>query len=104
MLDGLQLHAMQVHGYRMSLWAEHLGTVEERFRRPEAEECVRRVNEMAEENWRAYVSPDMEETRGHLLKYPVHVGRDGQVGHECFPDVGGKVLGTQSSLPNALTT
>lgn len=102
-MDGLQ-----VHGYRMSLWAEHLGTVEERFRRPETEECVRRVNEMAEENWRAYVSPDMEETRGHLLRYPVLVGRDGQVGplpgHECFPDVGGKVLGTQSSLPNALTT
>ncbi|RLN17351.1 phospholipase D delta-like [Panicum miliaceum] len=98
----------QVYGYRMSLWAEHLGTVEECFRRPETEECVRRVNEMAEENWQKYVSPDMEETRGHLLRYPVQVGKDGQVGplpgHECFPDVGGKVLGTHSSLPNALTT
>jgi phospholipase D1/2 len=50
----------------------------------------------------------MEETRGLLLRYPVQVGKDGQVGplpgHECFPDVGGKVLGTQSSLPKALTT
>ncbi|XP_006650874.2 phospholipase D delta-like [Oryza brachyantha] len=98
----------QVYGYRMSLWAEHLGGVEEWFRRPETGECVRRVNEMAEENWRAYVSPEMEETRGHLMRYPVKVDRDGRVrplqGHECFPDVGGKVLGTQSSLPNALTT
>ncbi|VAI39925.1 unnamed protein product [Triticum turgidum subsp. durum] len=36
------------------------------------------------------------------------VDRDGGVGplpgHECFPDVGGKVLGAQSSLPDALTT
>ncbi|CAN6291154.1 unnamed protein product [Urochloa humidicola] len=100
----------QVYGYRMSLWAEHLGgAVEECFRRPETEECVRRVKEMAEENWDKYVSPDMEGTMGgHLLRYPVQVGRDGEVGplpgHECFPDVGGKVLGTQSSLPNALTT
>ncbi|KAL6636546.1 hypothetical protein ACP70R_024118 [Stipagrostis hirtigluma subsp. patula] len=98
----------QVHGYRMSLWAEHLGAVEECFRLPETEECVRRVNEMAEENWQRYVSPDMAETKGHLLRYPIQVGKDGRVGplprHECFPDVGGKVLGTPTSLPNALTT
>ncbi|VAH97135.1 unnamed protein product [Triticum turgidum subsp. durum] len=98
----------QVYGYRMSLWAEHLGgRAEEWFRRPESEECVRRVNAAAEENWRAYVSPD-ETTRGHLMRYPVKVDRDGGVGplpgHECFPDVGGKVLGGQSSLPDALTT
>ncbi|KAL6893728.1 hypothetical protein ACP4OV_007826 [Aristida adscensionis] len=98
----------QVHGYRMSLWAEHLGAVEECFRLPETEECVRRVNEMAEENWQTYVSPETAETRGHLLRYPVGVGKDGRVAalprHECFPDVGGKVLGTPTSLPNALTT
>uniref|UniRef100_A0A453MFP0 Phospholipase D n=2 Tax=Aegilops tauschii subsp. strangulata TaxID=200361 RepID=A0A453MFP0_AEGTS len=98
----------QVYGYRMSLWAEHLGgRAEEWFRRPESEECVRRVNAAAEENWRAYVSPD-EATRGHLMRYPVKVDRDGGIGplpgHECFPDVGGKVLGAQSSLPDALTT
>lgn len=98
----------QVYGYRMSLWAEHLGAVEECFRRPETEECVQKVNKMAEENWQTYVSPDMEETRGHLMRYPIKVDKDGRIGalpgHECFPDVGGKVLGTQTSLPNALTT
>uniref|UniRef100_I1PH77 Phospholipase D n=1 Tax=Oryza glaberrima TaxID=4538 RepID=I1PH77_ORYGL len=98
----------QVYGYRMSLWAEHLGAVEECFGRPETGECVRRVREMAEENWRAYVSPEMEETKGHLMCYPLKVDKDGRVralpGHDCFPDVGGKVLGTQTSLPNALTT
>ncbi|KAL6639645.1 hypothetical protein ACP70R_023375 [Stipagrostis hirtigluma subsp. patula] len=98
----------QVYGYRMSLWAEHLGTVEECFRRPESMECVRRVNQMAEENWASYVSPQIAEMSGHLLRYPVAVDQDGRVGpvhgQESFPDVGGKVLGTHSSLPNALTT
>uniref|UniRef100_A0A0E0LJ47 phospholipase D n=1 Tax=Oryza punctata TaxID=4537 RepID=A0A0E0LJ47_ORYPU len=97
-----------VYGYRMSLWAEHLGAVEECFRWPHAEECVRRVNEMAEENWARYVSPEMVNMRGHLMRYPINVDSDGRVGpvrgYECFPDVGGKVLGTHSSLPNALTT
>ncbi|XP_052163482.1 phospholipase D delta-like isoform X1 [Oryza glaberrima] len=98
----------QVYGYRMSLWAEHLGTVEECFRWPHSVECVRQVNEMAEENWARYVSPEMVNMRGHLMRYPINVERDGRVGpvhgYECFPDVGGKVLGTHSSLPNALTT
>ncbi|CAD6220409.1 unnamed protein product [Miscanthus lutarioriparius] len=98
----------QVYGYRMSLWAEHLGTVEECFRRPESEECVQRVNQMADDNWACYVSPQMVDMKGHLMKYPVRVEQDGTVGllpgQESFPDVGGKVLGTHSSLPNALTT
>lgn len=92
----------------MSLWAEHLGTLEECFRQPESAECVQRVNQIADDNWASYVSPEMLETKGHLLKYPVMVDRDGRVGpvrgQECFPDVGGKVLGTHSSLPCALTT
>ena len=99
---------LQVYGYRMSLWAEHLGTVEECFRRPESEECVQLVNQMADDNWASYVSPQMVDMKGHLMKYPVKVEQDGRVGplpgQESFPDVGGKVLGTHSSLPNALTT
>ncbi|KAG8080841.1 hypothetical protein GUJ93_ZPchr0007g6274 [Zizania palustris] len=98
----------QVYGYRMSLWAEHLGTVEECFRSPESVECIQLVNQMAGENWECYVSPEMVKMRGHLMRYPITVDRDGRVGpllgYECFPDVGGKVLGTHSSLPNALTT
>ncbi|KAL5198262.1 hypothetical protein ABZP36_001774 [Zizania latifolia] len=97
-----------VYGYRMSLWAEHLGTLEECFRSPQSVECIRLVNQMAEENWECYVSPEMVNMRGHLMRYPITVDRDGRVGpllgYECFPDVGGKVLGTHSSLPNALTT
>ncbi|EEE60272.1 hypothetical protein OsJ_13309 [Oryza sativa Japonica Group] len=104
----------QVYGYRMSLWAEHLGAVEECFGRPETGECVRRVREMA--GGRTGGRTCLQGVRvagdggdeGHLMCYPLKVDKDGRVrslpGHDCFPDVGGKVLGTQTSLPNALTT
>lgn len=48
------------------------------------------------------------EMSGHLMRYPVEVSRSGKVsplpGHESFPDVGGKVLGSPTNLPDALTT
>ncbi|KAF8019374.1 hypothetical protein BT93_G0140 [Corymbia citriodora subsp. variegata] len=101
----------QVYGYRMSLWAEHLGDLEDSFREPQSTECVKRVNKIAEQNWKAYVDEDQhnpKEMRGHLMQYPIHVGRDGKVGplagFEMFPDVGGKILGSPTTLPDALTT
>ncbi|KAL7143723.1 hypothetical protein ABFS83_08G211500 [Erythranthe nasuta] len=99
----------QVYGYRMSLWAEHLGTVEKCFNEPETVECVKRVNEVAEENWKRYTNDDLTLLQGHLLKYPMEVGIDGNLspltGHENFPDLGGRVLGAHSpSMPDVLTT
>ncbi|XP_029118259.1 phospholipase D delta isoform X2 [Elaeis guineensis] len=98
----------QVYGYRMSLWAEHLGMVEDCFREPQSLECIRHVNRLAEDNWKSYVAPEIQEMKGHLMRYPIKVERDGKIGplpgHECFPDVGGKVLGAQSTLPDVLTT
>ncbi|EPS73398.1 hypothetical protein M569_01343, partial [Genlisea aurea] len=102
----------QVYGYRMSLWAEHLGTVENEERLMEAEdlECVRYVNQVAESNWRIYTAAKYSRPlQGHILKYPITVdGDDGKVsplvGYENFPDVGGKVLGAPSNIPDALTT
>ncbi|KAG8080868.1 hypothetical protein GUJ93_ZPchr0007g3550 [Zizania palustris] len=95
----------QVYGYRMSLWAEHLGTVEECFRSPESVECIQLVNQMAGENWECYVSPEMVKMRGHLMRYPITVDRDGRVGpllgYECFPDVGGKLCSTKEENTNA---
>lgn len=99
----------QVYGYRMSLWAEHLGNLDAWFEEPESVECVRKVNEIAEDNWKSYTSENFTLLRGHLLKYPLQVDADGKVGplsgYENFPDVGGKVLGAHSvSLPDTLTT
>lgn len=49
-----------------------------------------------------------KEMRGHLMQYPVQISREGKVstlpGFDTFPDVGGKILGAPTSLPDALTT
>ncbi|XVE56223.1 hypothetical protein DITRI_Ditri03aG0220500 [Diplodiscus trichospermus] len=98
----------QVYGYRMSLWAEHMEKVDDLFNKPESLECVKRVNNIAEQNWKRYSDDAFTRLQGHLLKYPIKVDRSGKVGHlpghETFPDVGGKVLGCRTTLPDALTT
>ncbi|KAL5562853.1 hypothetical protein UlMin_032600 [Ulmus minor] len=98
----------KVYGYRMSLWAEHLGEVEESFYEPQSLKCLRRVNEIAKRNWKAYVAEEEKKMMGHLMQYPVQISRDGKVSslndYDSFPDVGGKVLGTPTTLPDALTT
>ncbi|KAA3461103.1 phospholipase D delta-like [Gossypium australe] len=99
----------QVHGYRMSLWAEHLGELNKLFKEPESVECVKMVNSIAEENWKKFTDAEYSPLQGHLLMYPLQVDMDGKVNplpeHENFPDVGGKVIGAHSiQLPDVLTT
>ncbi|XP_009776941.1 phospholipase D delta [Nicotiana tabacum] len=98
----------QVYGYRMSLWAEHMGKLDDCFTKPESLDCVKHVNKVAEDNWNRFTAEEFKPLQGHLLKYPVKVDSDGKVsslpGHEYFPDVGGKVLGARTNLPDALTT
>ncbi|CAD5190765.1 unnamed protein product [Musa acuminata subsp. malaccensis] len=97
----------QIYGYRMSLWAEQLGSVDERFEQPDSLECVRLVNKIADDNWCRYAAKEVSSLTGHLLKYPIKVEADGKVGalpdQQCFPDVGGKILGDPTSLPDTLT-
>ncbi|KAJ1416074.1 Phospholipase D/Transphosphatidylase [Sesbania bispinosa] len=92
----------QVYGYRMSLWSEHIGDVEECFERPETVECVRRIRSLSEHNWRQYAADEVTEMKSHLLKYPLEVDSKGKVkplsGCETFPDVGGKIKGTFTLL------
>ncbi|XVE77037.1 hypothetical protein DITRI_Ditri13aG0030000 [Diplodiscus trichospermus] len=97
----------QIYGYRMSLWAEHVGVVEDCFTQPESIECVRRVKQMAEMNWKQFAADEVTEMRGHLLKYPVEVDRKGKVrplpGCESFPDVGGNIVGSFLGIQENLT-
>ncbi|KAJ3690815.1 hypothetical protein LUZ61_019979 [Rhynchospora tenuis] len=97
----------QVYGYRMSLWAEHLGMVDHRFKEPYHPETIKLVNEIAEKNWENFAAEEMEPLQGHLLKYPMKVESDGKVvplpNCDCFPDVGGKICGAPTSLPDTLT-
>ncbi|CAL5437253.1 unnamed protein product [Camellia sinensis] len=88
----------QVHGYRMSLWSEHIGALEECFKHPESLECIRRVRSLSELNWKQYAANEVTDMKGHLLKYPVEVDQMGKVkpipGCETFPDVGGNIIGS----------
>ncbi|CAH2071316.1 unnamed protein product [Thlaspi arvense] len=97
----------QIFGYRMSLWAEHLGFLEQGFEEPENMECVRRVRQLSEMNWRQYAAEEVTEMTGHLLKYPVQVDGTGKVsslpGCETFPDLGGKIIGTFFPLKENIT-
>nr|GMD65023.1 phospholipase D gamma 1-like [Ipomoea batatas] len=97
----------QIYGYRMSLWAEHLGVVEDCFTQPESIDCVRRVRSMGEANWRQFAADEVTEMRAHLLKYPVEVDRKGKVkslpGCQNFPDVGGSIVGSFLAIQENLT-
>ncbi|KAF3625495.1 Phospholipase D alpha 1 [Capsicum annuum] len=102
----------QIHGFRMSLWYEHMGMLDDTFQHPETEECVRKVNEIADKYWDLYISESLEsDLPGHLLRYPVGLTNDGDVvdlpgnGNGYFPDTKAKVVGTKSDLlPPILTT
>ncbi|GFY92407.1 phospholipase D beta 1 [Actinidia rufa] len=97
----------QIYGYRMSLWAEHLGIIEECFAVPESIDCVRTVRSMGEANWKQFAAEKVTEMRAHLLKYPVEVDQKGKVkplpGCECFPDVGGQIVGSFLAIQENLT-
>ncbi|CAL4991320.1 unnamed protein product [Urochloa decumbens] len=94
----------QVHGFRMSLWYEHLSELKDEFKDPESLECVRTVNKMANELWQRYTSDQVSDLHGHLLSYPVDVNRDGTVaelkGVQFFPDTTASVLGSLGLLVN----
>ncbi|XP_076903495.1 phospholipase D gamma 1-like [Bidens hawaiensis] len=97
----------QAYGYRMSLWTEHLGLVDDRFTQPESIECVRYVRALSEANWRQFAADEVTEMRGHLMKYPVEVDQKGKVkslkGFELFPDVGGQIVGSFLGIQENLT-
>ncbi|XP_062027080.1 phospholipase D beta 1-like [Rosa rugosa] len=97
----------QIYGYRTSLWAEHIGFLEDSFNQPESLECVQRVRSLSEQNWRQYVADEITEMKGHLLKYPVEVDQMGKVKHlagcTTFPDVGGNILGDFIAIQENLT-
>ncbi|KAL8230392.1 hypothetical protein R6Q57_000170 [Mikania cordata] len=109
-LAGKQPARGQIHGFRMALWYEHLGMIDDTFEHPENAECARKVNENADKYWDQYASEDLErDLPGHLLRYPVGITREGEItelpGLHCFPDTSAKILGTKSDyLPPILTT
>ncbi|PWA90284.1 phospholipase D alpha 1 [Artemisia annua] len=100
----------QVHGFRMALWYEHLGMLDDSFQHPESTECVKKVNQIADTYWDLFANESLEnDLPGHLLRYPIGVSGEGTVtelpGTEFFPDTQARVLGAKSDyLPSILTT
>ncbi|KAL9464729.1 hypothetical protein AB3S75_002354 [Citrus x aurantiifolia] len=99
----------QIYGYRKSLWSEHLGMLDNCFEEPESLDCIRKVNQIAGENWGRFTATEFTPLQGHLLRYPLQVDADGTVSplpdNEQFPDAGGKIIGVHSmGLPDMLTT
>ncbi|KAJ4796875.1 Phospholipase D [Rhynchospora pubera] len=109
-LSTRQLAKGQIHGFRMALWYEHMGMLDEVFEQPNSQECVKKVNKIAETYWDMYSSETNErDLPGHLLMYPVGVASDGTItelpGMENFPDTKAKILGTKSDyMPPILTS
>ncbi|KAH9613491.1 hypothetical protein KSS87_005095 [Heliosperma pusillum] len=107
---GNQTARGQIHGFRMSLWYEHLGMIDNVFQKPESEECVRKVNQIAQKYWDLYSSEALEhDLPGHLLTYPVGITEEGEIvelpGMQFFPDTKARILGRKSdTLPPILTT
>ncbi|CAN8288204.1 unnamed protein product [Cochlearia groenlandica] len=100
----------QIHGFRMSLWYEHLGMLDESFLDPSSQECIKKVNRMADKYWELYSSDSLEhDLPGHLLRYPISITSQGDItefpGFEFFPDTKARILGAKSDyLPPILTT
>ncbi|GFY96966.1 phospholipase D alpha 1 [Actinidia rufa] len=100
----------EIHGFRMAVWYEHLGMLDDTFLHPESVECVEKVNQMADKYLDLYVSESLErDLPGHLLRYPIGIANEGEVtelpGMQFFPDTKGRILGTKSELmPPILTT
>lgn len=99
----------QIYGFRMALWYEHMGMLDENFQNPENINCVKKVNQIAEKYWDLFASENLEQDLpGHLLRYPIGVDSEGNVtelpGTEFFPDTKARVLGAKSDyLPPILT-
>ncbi|MCL4130097.1 UNVERIFIED_CONTAM: hypothetical protein GTU68_054362 [Idotea baltica] len=97
-----------IHQFRMALWGEHLGALDDMHIDPGTTECMQAVREVATENWAQYTSDEPKSVEGHLLTYPVQVAADGTVTAlddcELFPDLNASILGASNYLPNKLTT
>ncbi|KAK7285026.1 hypothetical protein RJT34_19783 [Clitoria ternatea] len=99
----------QIHGFRMSLWYEHLGLLNDSFYHQESKECIKKVNQVANDYWKLYTSESLEQDLpGHLLRYPIQIANDGTIkmlkGFQYFPDTRALVLGKRPFIIRPIIT
>lgn len=64
---------VQVYGFRMSLFEEHLGGLHESFSDPGTKECMQEVRRRAESSWKAFMAKEVQMLPCHLMPYPFQV-------------------------------
>ncbi|CAL5444103.1 unnamed protein product [Camellia sinensis] len=106
-----QLARGQIHGFRMALWYEHVGLLDDTFLYPQSVECIGKLNQMADKYWDLYANESFDrDLPGHLLRYPIGIGSEGEVTDlpgtgEFFPDTKARIRGAKSPyFPPILTT
>lgn len=57
--NGGKLPLGDVHGFRLALWQEHTGVVEDAFNDPASAQCARRVAAIAQANFDAFVQEEV---------------------------------------------
>jgi phospholipase D1/2 len=97
-----------VHAFRMQCFVHLTGVMDDAFREPSSLACVKRMNKIAEENWKLYTQEAVCDLKSYLLPYPITVTKEGRVKARTengyFPDTKAKVTGADSLLPDFLTT
>jgi len=100
-----------VHGFRLHCWATITNKMEDVFKDPSSIQCAHRMNEIAEQNWNDFISPQDIEMDSHLIPYPIEIDENGYVLASStilqgfFPDTKASVLGAPSlQIPEILTT
>lgn len=91
----------QIFGFRMALWREHLGFIDNSFEYPETERCIKLVNLKADEYWNLYAREKLDyDLPGHLLRYPIDVSLNGSItpfqNIEFFPDTKARITGVKN--------
>jgi len=92
-----------VHGFRLHAWASITGQMDETFYNPSRPECVKAMNDIANENWKKYMGNEAVDMDSHLLPFPLEFNA-GKIGPRTglidgnFPDTKGSVLGKKSLL------
>ena len=62
--------SVQIHGFRMSLFEEHLGGLHESFEDPGTKECMQEVRRRAQHSWKVFTAEEVETLPCHLMPYP----------------------------------
>lgn len=64
---------VQIFGFRMSLFEEHLGGLHETFKDPGSKECMQEVRRRTQASWKAFMAEEVQYLPCHLMPYPFQV-------------------------------